>query len=243
MSWTCECTESTKFTVKNPKQVKQVLTDIGFEVYEDEKGLCFFSDEGAYIDDYCEVVLTKKDKTYIAIGIPQFDNGKYLDRIEELGLGDDDVEIVNIYSYLQDQLTEGSYILITNAGYEERSSGKFSPFGSVEIITKTTQDGYSLYHLSEKLVEKHVKRRTKMKVTKVVYAERDNVRDEDYQYLTDIDVIRETDYGTTEILAQDVQEHKDNVEVIECLNENFGTDVIEGLLKDEIDLIMIVYNR
>ena len=80
-----------------------------------------------------------------------------------------------------------------------------------------------------------------MKVTKVVYAERDNIRDEDYQYLTDIDVIIETDYGTTEILAQDVQEHEDNAEVIECLNENFGTDVIEGLLKDEIDLIMIVY--
>lgn len=78
--------------------------------------------------------------------------------MEELGLGDDDVDIVNIYSYLQDQLTEGSYILITNAGYDERSSGKFSPFGSVEIITKTTQDGYSLYHLSKKLVEKHVEK-------------------------------------------------------------------------------------
>ena len=158
MSWTCECTESTKFTVQNPKQVKQVLTDIGFEVYEDEKGLCFFGDEGTYIDDDCEVILTKKDNTYVAIDNPQFDNGEYLDRMEELGLGDDDVDTVNIYDYLQDQLTEDSYILITNAGYEERSAGKFSPFGSVEIITKTAQDGYSLYHLSDKLVEKHVKK-------------------------------------------------------------------------------------
>ncbi len=82
-----------------------------------------------------------------------------------------------------------------------------------------------------------------MKVTKVVYAERDNIRDEDYQYLTDIDVIRETDYGTTEILGSDVKEHEPNVEVIECLEDNFGTDVIKGLLDDEIDLIMIIYCR
>ena len=158
MSWTCECTESTKFTVKNPKQVKQVLTDIGFEVYEDEKGLCFFGDEGNYFDYDCEVFLTKKDNTYVAVNNPQFYDGELADRMEELGLEDEDIDTISIYEYLQDQLTEGSYILITNAGYDERSSGKFSPFGSVEIITKTAQDGYSLYHLSDKLVEKYTKK-------------------------------------------------------------------------------------
>ena len=80
-----------------------------------------------------------------------------------------------------------------------------------------------------------------MKVTKVVYAERDNISNEDYEFLKDIDLIRETDYGTTEILGSDVQEHKPNVEIMECLKDNFGTDVIEGLLNSEIDLIMIVY--
>ena len=82
-----------------------------------------------------------------------------------------------------------------------------------------------------------------MNITKVVYAERDNIKDEDYEFLKDIDIIRETDYGTTEILSSDVQEHKPNVEIMECLNENFGTDVIEGLLNNDIDLIMIVYCR
>ena len=79
-----------------------------------------------------------------------------------------------------------------------------------------------------------------MKVTKVVYAERSNISDSDYQYLLDIDLIRYTDYSTVEILGNDVQEYSPNVEVMECLNDNFGTDVIEGLLNNSIDLIMIV---
>ena len=164
MSWTCECTESTNFKVKNTKEVKEVLTDVGFDVYEKEGELSFFGEEGTYMDEECEVVLSLKPveiegelKNYIGLDNPQACDNDYEEIMEELGLEEKDIMRVPIYEYLQDQLEEGSYIVITNAGYEERTAGKYCPFGGVEIITKNTTDGYNLYCLADKLVEKYVK--------------------------------------------------------------------------------------
>ena len=168
MSWTCECTESTNFKVKNTKEVKEVLTDVGFDVYEDKEGLSFFGEEGTYMDEECEIVLSLKPieiegelKSYIGLDNPQaydIDSEHNPEELmEELGLEEKDVMRVPIYEYLQDQLEEGSYIVLTNSGYEERTSGKCCPFGSVEIITKNATDSYSLCSLADKLINKYVK--------------------------------------------------------------------------------------
>lgn len=79
-----------------------------------------------------------------------------------------------------------------------------------------------------------------MYITKVVYHERNEITDEDFNYFKELGIIVETDYNTVEVLGQHVQEHKENVEILEHLKQVFYTNVIEGLLDDSIDLIMIV---
>lgn len=167
MSWTCECTESNYFKVANPEEVKKVLERFEFSVYESEGSLIFYGEEGAYLDSDCEVVLSIRpvkvnDTVTNFLGLSNSDYHSSYDDVEELmknlGLTEKDVMVQNICEYLQDQLTEDSYILITNAGFDGRSGGSFEPFGSVEIITKTVIDKYSLYSLSEQLKEKYVKK-------------------------------------------------------------------------------------
>jgi hypothetical protein len=155
MSWTNECTESNVFKVKNTKEVKEVLELMGFIVYGDEdKGIDFItSGEGTFFDENTEVVLAKKpisiegvEKNLIGI-ISDYTNDSIDtgDLEEEYGVTEEDVMIIPIIEYLQDQLLDDKqYITVTCAGFESRCSGSFSPFGDITVITKNSTKFMSL---------------------------------------------------------------------------------------------------
>lgn len=82
-----------------------------------------------------------------------------------------------------------------------------------------------------------------MYVNKMVFIERDNFDREEFDMLEDKNVICDTDYGTTEIMSSTIQGlvEDNDAEVIEILKERLGSDVFEGLAKEELDFALIVY--
>ena len=163
MSWTNECTESNVFKVKNTKEVKEVLELMGFDVHEDTDGLSFVtSGEGTFFNEDTEVVLAKKpisvegvEKNLIGIISDYTSDSVNIDDLEEeYGVTEEDVMIVPIIEYLQDELLdEKQYITVTCAGFESRSRGSFSPFGDATIITKNSTDFISLYGAIGKILK------------------------------------------------------------------------------------------
>lgn len=165
MSWTNECTESNKFKVNNTKEVKAVLEALGFEVFlnKEEETIQFFSDEGTYIDDYDEVVLSLKPITKEGNNEATNFVGLISDKLitdsidlENIGynLTKEDIIVTSIYEYLQDELLGKEYIIITNAGFEGRCGGNSNPFGGVTIITKNTIKYASLTSITDEILEK-----------------------------------------------------------------------------------------
>ena len=89
-----------------------------------------------------------------------------------------------------------------------------------------------------------------MYINKVIFMEWDEIGNLDTKYGDQI--IQRTDYNTTEIVADTVQnllseieEEPDNFdftkeELLEDLNNSLGTDVVELLLNDGLDFILVV---
>ena len=80
-----------------------------------------------------------------------------------------------------------------------------------------------------------------MYIYKMVYTERDNFTQEEYDFLTKSDIIHETDYGTTEIIADDFNFGIINkTKIIETLTNSIGSEKTEALVNGDIDMIMVV---
>ena len=89
-----------------------------------------------------------------------------------------------------------------------------------------------------------------MYINKVIFMEWDEIGNLDTKYGDQI--IQRTDYDTTEIvtdtvqnLLSEVEEEPDNFdftkeELLEDLNNSLGTDVVELLLNDGLDFILVV---
>ena len=89
-----------------------------------------------------------------------------------------------------------------------------------------------------------------MYINKVIFTEWDEIENLDTKYGDQI--IQRTDYNTTEIAADtiqnllsEVEEEPDNFdftkeELLEDLNNSLGTDVVELLLNDGLDFILVV---
>lgn len=89
-----------------------------------------------------------------------------------------------------------------------------------------------------------------MYINKVIFLEFDEVKPITTKYHSMI--VQETDYGTTEIigdtiqdLLSEVEENSDEFnftkeELLEDLNNSLGTDVVELLLNGGIDFILVV---
>ena len=89
-----------------------------------------------------------------------------------------------------------------------------------------------------------------MYINKVIFMEFDEIGNLDTKYGDQI--IQRTDYGTTEILADTIQNLLSEVEempdefdftkeeLLEDLNNSLGTDVVELLLNDGLDFILVV---
>ena len=86
-----------------------------------------------------------------------------------------------------------------------------------------------------------------MYINKMVFTE---LTTEQYDELNELNILQFTDYNTTEITADHLQETlqeieeeqgKDKtIEVIETLNDALGSDVVKMLRKDELDFVMVV---
>ena len=86
-----------------------------------------------------------------------------------------------------------------------------------------------------------------MYINKMVFTE---LTTEQYDELNELNILQFTDYNTTEITADHLQETlqeieeeqgKDKtIEVIETLNDALGSDVVEMLRKDELDFVLVV---
>ena len=89
-----------------------------------------------------------------------------------------------------------------------------------------------------------------MYIYKVIFMEFDEIGNLDTKYGDQI--VQRTDYNTTEIVADtiqnllsEVEEEPDNFdftkeELLEDLNNSLGTDVVELLLNDGLDFILVV---
>lgn len=89
-----------------------------------------------------------------------------------------------------------------------------------------------------------------MYINKVMFMEFDEIGNLDTKYGDQI--IQRTDYGTTEIIADTIQnllaevEENSNEfnftkeELLEDLNNSLGTDVVRLLLNDGLDFILVV---
>ena len=89
-----------------------------------------------------------------------------------------------------------------------------------------------------------------MYINKVIFMEWDEIGNLDTKYGDQI--IQRTDYNTTEIVADivqnllsEVEEMPDNFdftkeELLEDLNNSLGTDVVELLLNNGLDFILVV---
>ena len=86
-----------------------------------------------------------------------------------------------------------------------------------------------------------------MYINKMVFTE---LTTEQYDELNELNILQFTDYNTTEITADHLQETLEEIEeeqgkdktieVIETLNDTLGSDVVEMLRKDELDFVMVV---
>ena len=86
-----------------------------------------------------------------------------------------------------------------------------------------------------------------MYINKMVFTE---LTTEQYDELNELNILQFTDYDTTEITADHLQETLEEIkeeqgkdktiEVIETLNDALGSDVVEMLRKDELDFVMVV---
>ena len=86
-----------------------------------------------------------------------------------------------------------------------------------------------------------------MYINKMVFTE---LTTEQYDELNELNILQFTDYNTTEITADHLQETLEEIEeeqgkdktteVIETLSDALGSDVVEMLRKDELDFVLVV---
>lgn len=86
-----------------------------------------------------------------------------------------------------------------------------------------------------------------MYINKMVFTE---LTTEQYDELNELNILQFTDYNTTEITADHLQETLEEIEeeqgkdktieVIETLNDALGSDVVKMLRKDELDFVLVV---
>lgn len=166
MSWTTEFLETNFFKVKNTDEVLSVLRKMGFETYQENDTIMFYTDGETYFDEETEVILCKKPiqiedtKTNFLglISCNDIDSVDIQEVKETYNLKDEDIVVVSILDYLQDQLQDDKqYIAMTDVGFTGRTGGNSNPFGEVMMITKNMVMFKSLYSIiQEKLTELNI---------------------------------------------------------------------------------------
>lgn len=150
---------SNYFKVKNPKQAQEILNGLGFYTDTDNynDSICFYSSDSQYHD---EMYVIKHTSTGTIIGHYDSYNEMLEDaieeRLEELNkdgevitgeVTEDDVELLDLFDYLQGELLEDSYVIykeVGNEGFRYNSA-------SGAVITKDGITWLSLDNMLEKI--------------------------------------------------------------------------------------------
>ena len=133
MSVTTVAVVTNDFKVKNPKLVKEVLEQLGFEISITEDESIFATAEEDNIDDTTYVVLDNEEvKVY----------GELLCNFSEMG--EDEKKAITFTEFMQDQLLEKEHITFHVVGTESRMCGVIDVWSYAICITKQAHTVISL---------------------------------------------------------------------------------------------------
>ena len=133
MSVTTVSVVTNDFKVKNPKLVKEVLEQLGFEVSITEDESLFATAEEDNIDDTIQVVIDNEEvKVY----------GEVLGDFSEMD--EDKEKAITFTEFMQDQLFEDEYVLFRVVGTESRICGVIDVWSYAICITKKAHTIISL---------------------------------------------------------------------------------------------------
>ena len=133
MSVTSLAVVTNDFKVKNPKLVKEVLEQLGFEVSITEDESIFATAEEDNTDDTTQVVIDNEEvKVY----------GEVLGNFSEMG--EDEKKAITFTEFMQDQLLEDEYVLFRVVGTESRMCGVIDVWSYAICITKKADTIVSL---------------------------------------------------------------------------------------------------
>ena len=86
-----------------------------------------------------------------------------------------------------------------------------------------------------------------MYINKMIFMEREDVDQDVYEFLRE-QLIKNTDYGTCELIQDTWQDFIENVKdydlhnlTLQQIREGLGTDVAEMLEKGELDFVQFIY--
>ena len=133
MSYTTVSVITNDFKVQNPKLVKKVLEQLGFEVSIAEDESIVATAEEDNIDDTTHVIIDHEEvKVY----------GELLCNLYEMD--EDEEKAITFTEFIQCQLLEKEHISIYVVGVESRISGILGTWGYVTCITKKAYKHISL---------------------------------------------------------------------------------------------------
>ena len=134
MSVTSLAVVTNDFKVKNPKLVKEVLEQLGFEVSITEDESIFATAEEDNIDDTTHVVVDHEEVEVY---------GEVLGNFSEMG--EDEKKAITFTEFMQDQLLEDEYVLFRVVGTESSICGVIDVWSYAICITKKA---YTIVSLS-----------------------------------------------------------------------------------------------
>lgn len=141
MSITSTVAITNSFRVKDTALVKKVMEQLSFDMYVSEKdnSLKGYADEDI-IDDTTYVAVVKGEVRVFSGILGNYEEVDVTPNAEPLE------------EFLQDQLLEGEYLVITSTGIESRMAGVIDTWGGVTVITKDKVFATTLYNEAEKFL-------------------------------------------------------------------------------------------
>ena len=141
MSVTTVAVVTNDFKVKNPKLVKEVLEQLGFEISITEDESIFATAEEDNIDDTTHVVVDHEEVQVY---------GEVLGNFSEMG--EDEKKAITFTEFMQDQLLEDEYVLFRVVGTESRICGVIDVWSYAICITKKAHTIVSLSSVINKFL-------------------------------------------------------------------------------------------
>lgn len=154
---------SNDFKVKDKDTVAKVLENFGFEVNIDEStNTVRFGGYDVFWDYDCLVALDKKDGTLVFVMTEYplrrediVTDEDITNALTEAGYTRDDVNIITLGEYLQDQVLPDEHILVTETGNEglRYNIGATCLITKKELITFNCQDAAESYLVRQKSIK------------------------------------------------------------------------------------------